>query len=110
MVIDLNSHIKIISCPIVREENGLAMSSRNQYLTNEEREQASVIFKALQAGRDLLIAGEKNPQVVRSKISDKISSEPSLAIDYVSVANSQTLEEISTEINRPENLFLEPHK
>ncbi len=98
MVIDLNFPIEIISCPIVREENGLAMSSRNQYLTNEEREQASVIFNALQAGRDLLIAGEKNPQSVRSQISEKISSESYLVIDYVSVADSQTLEEITTEI------------
>jgi len=98
MVIDLNSHIEIISCPIVREKNGLAMSSRNQYLTNKEREQASVIFKALQEGRNLLIAGEKNPQAIRSQISEKISSESSLVIDYVSIADSQTLEEITTEI------------
>ena len=98
MVIDLNFPIEIISCPIVREENGLAMSSRNQYLTNKEREQASVIYKALQEGRNLLIAGEKNPQAVRSHISDKISSEPSLVIDYVSVADNQTLEEVTTKI------------
>ncbi len=98
MLIDLNSRIEIISCPIVREENGLAMSSRNQYLTNKEREQASVIFEALQEGRNLLIAGENNPQAIRSQVLEKISSQSSLVIDYVSVADSQTLEEITTAI------------
>ena len=100
MVTDFNFPIEIISCPIIREKNGLAMSSRNQYLTNEEREQASAIFLGLESGRDLLIAGEKNAQTVRDKIVEKISFESSLIIDYVSVADIYTLEEITSEIEK----------
>ena len=98
MVIDLNFPIEIISCPIVREKNGLAMSSRNQHLTIEERERASVVFLGLESGRELLIAGEKNAQIIRNKIAEKISSESSLTIDYISVSDTCTLEEITSEI------------
>ena len=100
MVIDLNFPIEIISCPIIREKNGLAMSSRNQNLTNEQRNQASAIFLGLQLGKNLLVEGEKNAQVIRAQIEKKISSESSLTIDYISVADSTTLEEIISEIQR----------
>ena len=100
MVTDLNFPIEIISCPIIREKNGLAMSSRNQYLTNDEREQASAVFLGLESGRDLLIAGEKNAKTVRDKIVEIISSESSLTIDYVSVADIYTLEEITSKIEK----------
>ena len=98
MVIDLNFPIEIISCPIVREKNGLAMSSRNQYLSIKECKKASAIFQALQAGQNQLITGKNNAQAIRDQITKKIFSESSLVIDYVSVADNQTLEEITSEI------------
>ena len=100
MVIDLNYPIEIISCPIIREVNGLAMSSRNKYLTTSERKKASVVFQALQAGKKMISLGEKKVQAIRDKITEIISTETSLTIDYISVSDSQTLIEISGEIER----------
>ena len=76
------------------------MSSRNRYLTADEHKKASVIFQALQTGKKLISSGEKRAQMIRDKITDVISSEASLTIDYISVAESQTLEEILAEIER----------
>ena len=98
LITDLNFPIKIISSPIIREENGLAMSSRNEYLSNTEQEIASIIQQALQAGKNLIISGERNPQIIRNQIIDTISAEKLLRIDYVSVVNSKTLMEISSKI------------
>ena len=98
LITDLNFPIKIISSSIIREENGLAISSRNEYLTNPEREIASIIQKALQDGKNLIISGERNPQTIRNKIIHTISVKKLLRIDYVSVADSKTLMEISNKI------------
>ena len=100
MVVDLNYPIKIISCPIIRENNGLAMSSRNQFLNADEKNKATIIFQALRAGENLLNSGENKALAIRDKITEIISSQTSLTIDYISVVDSQTLEEISTEIER----------
>ena len=99
MVDDLNYPILIIACPTVREKNGLAMSSRNQYLTNIEFQSASIIYDAIKSGYELLNEGEKNPQIVREKIKNVLSKETCLAIDYVSISDRYSLEEISLEIN-----------
>ena len=98
LILDLNYPIEIISCPIIREENGLAMSSRNEYLNNAERIIAAIIQQALQDGRNLIISGERNSKIIRNKIIHTISSEKLLRIDYVSVADSKTLIEISDKI------------
>ena len=100
LISDLNYPIEIISCPIIREENGLAMSSRNIYLNNAERIIAATIQKALQEGKNLIISGERNSQIIRDKIINTISSEKLLRIDYVSVADSKTLIEISDKIEK----------
>ena len=98
IVSDLNYSIEVISCPIIREKNGLAMSSRNEYLNNAERIIAAIIQQALQEGKNLIISGERNSKIIRNKIIHTISSEKSLRIDYVSVADSKTLIEISDKI------------
>ena len=98
LITDLNFPIKIISSSIIREENGLAMSSRNEYLTNAEREIASNIQQALQEGKNLIISGERNSQIIRNKIIHTISAEKLLRIDYVSVADSKTFMEIFDKI------------
>ena len=95
MVTDLAYDIKIIECPIIREKNGLAMSSRNEYLSNEEKDIASNIYKALQIGKELIRSGEKNAEIVRKQIIDFISYQSMIRIDYVSIANAETLVELS---------------
>jgi len=98
IISDLNYPIEVISCPIIREKNGLAMSSRNEYLNNAERIIAAIIQQALQEGKNLIISGERNSKIIRDKIIHTISSEKLLRIDYVSVADSKTLIEISDKI------------
>ena len=100
LITDLNYPIEIISSPIIREENGLAMSSRNKYLNNAERKIAATIQQALQEGRNLIISGERNSRIIRDKIIDTINTEKLLRIDYVSVADSKTLMEISDKIKK----------
>ncbi len=94
LVSDLQYPIQIVSCPIIREKNGLAMSSRNKYLTEHEYSVAATIFKALVSGKTLLKNGELNCEKLKNKITKIINSEPQFKIDYVSVANRNTLEEI----------------
>ena len=94
MVEELNYPIQVVPCPIIREENGLAMSSRNKYLTEHEYSVAATIFKALESGKNLLKNDELNCEKLKNKITKIINSEPQFKIDYVSVANRNTLEEI----------------
>ena len=98
IISDLNYPIEVISCPIIREKNGLAMSSRNEYLNNAERIIAAIIQQALQEGKNLIISGERNSKIIRDKIIHTINPEKLLRIDYVSVADSKTLIEISDKI------------
>lgn len=91
MVEDLNMDIEIIGCPIIRENDGLAKSSRNTYLSKEEREAALVLNKALNAGKASLEAGETSAEVVRKTISQIIENEPLARIDYVEVVDAKSL-------------------
>ena len=94
MVADLNMNLEIIVCPTIREENGLAMSSRNVYLTPEERGNACIIPQALSAARELLLAGERNGDRLRRRMREIIETVPGVQIDYVSVADPETLAEL----------------
>jgi pantoate--beta-alanine ligase len=94
MVADLNMNLEIIVCPTIREENGLAMSSRNVYLTPEEHRQACIIPQALSAARELLRAGERNADRLRGRMRQIIETAPGVRIDYVSVADPETLVEL----------------
>jgi len=98
MVEELNYPIEVVPCPIIREKNGLAMSSRNIYLTKSEYSVAAVIFKALESGKELLKDGKITAEKLRYKITQIINSETKTRIDYVSVSNSHTLEEIEGEL------------
>ena len=99
IISDLNYPIEVISCSIIREKNGLAMSSRNENLNNAERIIAAIIQQALQEGKNLIVSGERNSKIIRDKIIHTISSEKLLRIDYVSVADSKTFIEISDKID-----------
>ena len=99
MVEELNYPIQVVPCPIIREENGLAMSSRNKYLTENEFSVAAIIFKALESGKKLLKDGELNGDKLKREITRIIKSEPQFKIDYVSVASGDTLEEFEGELS-----------
>ncbi|NLA21968.1 MAG: pantoate--beta-alanine ligase [Candidatus Marinimicrobia bacterium] len=96
MVRDLNFPIQIIVAPIVRESDGLAMSSRNVYLTPEERQQAPIIFKALQAARENVKNGLTDANQVRDQITKMIQTSPLARIDYVEIIDDQTLTPVET--------------
>ena len=94
MVRDLNANIEIIGCPIIREEDGLAKSSRNIYLSSEERKAATVLNKALSAGKQMVEEGEKSALTVKSRIEDIISKEPLAKIDYVEITDWNSIEPV----------------
>ncbi len=94
MVQDLNIPVEIVICPTVREPDGLAMSSRNTYLSPEERRAATVLFRALQAAKARYEAGERDAEGLREAMREVIRAEPLARIDYVSVAHPETLQEL----------------
>ena len=94
MVNDLSFGIEIVGCPIIREEDGLAKSSRNTYLSEEERKAALVLSRSLKEGRKLVDVGEKDAAKVKKAITDIIEKEPLAKIDYVEVVDWNTLEPI----------------
>lgn len=96
MVDDLNMDIEIIGCPIVREEDGLAKSSRNTYLSKEEREAALVLSHSIQKAQELVNAGEKSAEVIVAAMKELINQEPLAKIDYVKVVDALTMQQITT--------------
>ena len=95
MVRDLNFDLEIVGCPIIREDDGLAKSSRNTYLSPQEREAAVVLHKALSAGEAQIRAGEKDAVVVRETIRSIIDDEPLAEIDYVEIVDFDSIEPIA---------------
>lgn len=91
MVRDLNVDLEIIGCPIVREDDGLAKSSRNTYLNEAERKAALVLSRSLKAGRELLESGETDAAVIRQAIIQVIEQEPLAKIDYVEIVDFDTI-------------------
>lgn len=100
MVRDLNFPIEIIGCPIIREEDGLAKSSRNTYLNAEERKAAAILYKALKKGHEMIDAGETDAEKVKDTIRSIIGTEPRATIDYVEIVDRDELQPIKT-IDRP---------
>ena len=94
MVRDLDFDLELVICPIVRETDGLAMSSRNTYLSDGHRSQATVLSKALFKARSMIEAGERNAGVLIESIRTQISREEAAQIDYVAIADTRTLESL----------------
>jgi pantoate--beta-alanine ligase len=94
MVEDLNFDVKIVVVPIVREEDGLAMSSRNKYLSTKEREAALILFKSLTLAKNMIEAGKRDANLIKSQIIKNIENEPLARIDYVHIANEKNLKEV----------------
>lgn len=100
MVDDLNIDIEIIGCPIVRETDGLAKSSRNTYLNEAERKAALILSKSVFLGMNMVKNGEKNCTVIINAMQQLISTEPLADIDYVKIVDCKTMQQIP-EIDRP---------
>ncbi len=100
MVSDLNMSPEIITLPTVRESDGLAISSRNSYLNPEERQIATVLYRALCLAQNLYSQGETSAPKLRQKMIDLIQKEKLAKIDYVSIADPETLEELD-EVRSP---------
>ncbi|PIE56000.1 MAG: pantoate--beta-alanine ligase [Desulfobulbus propionicus] len=91
MARDLNFQVKVVGHPIVREADGLAMSSRNAYLRPEDRSSALSLFSGLQMARQLVAAGERRGQVLCERVRAHILTHPKTSVDYVSVVNKNTM-------------------
>lgn len=95
MVQDLNMDVTVTAGPTVREPDGLAMSSRNSYLTPSQREAACSLFQALQAAKTSVAAGRRDAQSIRQAAAAGISAHPETEIDYIAICDPTTLEEVA---------------
>jgi len=100
MARDLAIGTEVVACPTIREPDGLALSSRNVHLTPEERAAAPVLRRALVAARDAWRAGERDAERLRDKMFETLTQEPLVDVEYVSIADGMTLEELTT-VDRP---------
>jgi pantoate--beta-alanine ligase len=91
MARDLSFPVEVVGCPTVRELDGLALSSRNSYLTPGEREAAPVVYRALRAGVATVLAGERDPAAVRTLMAQIIEAEPLAQLDYAEIVDADSL-------------------
>jgi pantoate--beta-alanine ligase len=91
MVRDLNFPVQLVACPIVREPDGLALSSRNRYLTTEQRARATILHRSLMAAADLHARGEHNSQALIAAMMRILAAEPSVIVEYATVVDPDTL-------------------
>jgi pantoate--beta-alanine ligase len=101
MAIDLNLNVEIVVCPIVREGQGLALSSRNTYLNSEERRAATVLQRALDEARRELNSGTRDALQLQTTIRRVLSSEPLARVDYVEIVDAESFEPVSSIGSRP---------
>ncbi len=96
MVKDFNLNLKLCRLPIIREEDGLAKSSRNAYLSSEERREAAIIYRALKEGQRLYEAGENSALKLKKQMADIIKEAPGANIDYIEIVDANTLNSLNT--------------
>jgi pantoate--beta-alanine ligase len=99
MARDLNFPLEVVICPIVREPDGLAMSSRNTYLSPQERQAATVLYRSLFIAREAFNAGERDAETLRRLVTETVAQEPLANLQYVSCADPQSLEELDGPIH-----------
>ncbi len=96
MVRDLNFDVEVVGCPIVREPDGLAKSSRNTYLNDKERQAALILYKSICLGIELVEAGERNSEVLKAGMLDKLAEEPMADVEYVEVVDGSSMQPVET--------------
>jgi len=101
MVRDLNQPLEVVVCPTLRDVDGLALSSRNVRLSPEDRAAAGVLHRALSSARMFYLAGERHPEVLRGVLQTTLHSESRAQVEYISIADAATLEELSQPSERP---------
>jgi pantoate--beta-alanine ligase len=106
MAHDLNFPLKIVVCPTLREPEGLAMSSRNQYLSPDERRAAAVLYRALHVAAEIYQSGGREPNLLRQTLRVTLSAEEMAEVDYVSAADARTLRELDSPTDGPMLLSL----
>jgi pantoate--beta-alanine ligase len=96
VVRDLDVPVTVVGCPIVRERDGVAMSSRNRYLDTDERKAATVLYRALSRAEELAREGERDADVLVGAMEEAVAAEPLAELDYATVVNAETLEAVET--------------
>ena len=94
MVADLNMPLEIVVCPTIREQDGLAVSSRNQYLDRQQRQDAAYIYKSLEKCREMVNTGKIETREIIDQMKKMLLQKPSMKIEYISIVDSETLEDI----------------
>lgn len=94
MARDLDLEVEVVGLPIVRESDGVALSSRNVYLSPEQREAAQVLHRALSLAGSLFDGGERDAHRIRTQMAELIAAQPLAQVDYISIADAETLEEV----------------
>jgi pantoate--beta-alanine ligase len=105
LVRELNMRVEIVPVETVRERDGLALSSRNSYLDSREREAALVLCRSLDVANRAYASGERNPKAIQARVWNLIAAEPLAKVDYVAIADAETLAPIET-IDRPAVVLL----
>ena len=95
LVKDLNLDVQIVRCPTVRERDGLALSSRNRYLSPKQRQRANILFEALSAVREAINAGQRSVKKILKGPIKKITSLPNTTVEYFAVCDAETLEPLT---------------
>lgn len=108
LVADLNVPVDIIACPIVREASGLAYSSRNQYLSDRQRDQASALFRGLESARQQFEAGQRQAQPLLAAVNAELAKVPQVTPEYIELVDPQTLQPLDT-IDQQGRLLIAAH-
>lgn len=96
MVRDLNFDVEVIGCPIVREQDGLAKSSRNTYLSPEERKAALVLSRSVRKGQNLVASGVRNSAELLASMKERLAEEPLADVEYVEVVDGESMQPVET--------------
>lgn len=96
LIADLNFNLELVICPTIREPDGLAMSSRNAKLTPEQRQQAPILYQALKQAQEAITNGQTDANHLRHLMQQTIATAPLAHLDYISIANTHTLQELET--------------
>jgi pantoate--beta-alanine ligase len=91
MASDLDLPVDVVACPLVRESDGLALSSRNAYLSSADRRAAPVLFRALRAAGDAVVAGERDPRTLSGVVRGLVATEPTVELEYVEVRDAASI-------------------